>query len=57
MQNSKLYVVPATDDKGQPQYFVHEFNSAKEARDRVALVARARGWEPTGLPVVATENF
>jgi hypothetical protein len=31
VETPKLYVVPAKDDKGQPQYFVHKFNSAKEA--------------------------
>ena len=57
MQNSHLYVVPAKDDKGQPQYFVHLFNSEEEALKKVRLIARSHGWEATGSAVEANDKF
>ena len=57
MMREKLYVVPAKDEKNQPQCFVHKFPSKEEAIRKFASVAGTRKWVVTGPPIEATGNF
>jgi hypothetical protein len=53
-QGVKFYVVPATDEKGQVQYFLVEFNSSGPAKERVQNVVKTRpGWKVTGDAIEA----